>query len=68
MKLRGRYRLLVRGDLSKMTSTNASIAYLFERLLTGQAASISNLRNLGIEVRQLDDRDEIISVSEPDER
>ena len=64
MKLRGRYRLLVKGDLDKMGigySTNA-IGYLFERLLSGREAMMDNLAHMSIEVRQLADNDEIISV------
>ena len=62
MRLIGRYRLLVTGDTTKLPSTRNAISYLFDRLLSGQAAEMSNLNNLGIEVRQLEDKDEIVSV------
>ena len=68
MRLAGRYRILVTGDTAKLFATaGRPIAYLFERLLTGQSAVMTNLSNAGIEVRQLDDRDEIIRVPEPGE-
>lgn len=52
MRLIGRYRLLVK-DTTKLPNTRNAIAYLFERLLSGQGAEMSGLHNLGIEVRQL---------------
>lgn len=65
MRLIGRYRLVVKGDPGKVPSTNSAIGYLFERLLTGQAAEMGNLHSLGIEVRALEDGDEIVSVPPP---
>lgn len=65
MRLIGRYRLLVQGDTSKLPSTRNAIAYLFDRLLSGSEAQMGNLDNLGIEVRQLEDGDEIVSVPPP---
>lgn len=65
MKLIGRYRLLVKGDTNKLPSTRNAIAYLFDRLLSGDKAEMWNLNNLGIEVRQLEDNDEVISIPPP---
>lgn len=66
MRLIGRYRLLVKGDTSKLPSSHGpAVLYLFDRLLSGQEAEMRNLNNLGIEVRQLEDGDEIIYVPPP---
>lgn len=65
MRLIGRYRLLVKGDTTKLHSQRQTISYLFDRLLSGQEAAMWNLRNLGIEVRQLEDGDEVVSVPPP---
>jgi len=63
MRLIGRYRLLVTGDTAKVYwEADKSIGYLFGLLLMGREAGMWNLENAGIEVRLLDDRDEIISV------
>ena len=62
MRLIGRYRLLVTGDTTTLPSTRNAIAYLFDRLLSGQIAEMRNLNARGIEVRQLEDGDEIVGV------
>lgn len=67
MRLIGKYRLVVKGDPRQVPSTTSAIGYLFERLLTGQPADMSNLDNFGIEVRQLEDSHEIITVPPPDQ-
>lgn len=63
MRLLGRYRFLITGDTTKLhAEADKSIGYLFGRLLTGDEAAMWNIENAGIEVRQLDDRDEIIRL------
>ena len=65
MKLLGRYRFLITGDTQKtFQEADQSIGYLFARLLRGEEAAMRNIENAGIEVRQLGDRDEIITVPE----
>lgn len=54
MKLSGKYRIVITGDVSKIgggTSPDA-IGHLMQRLLTGQEAVMENLANLGITVRE----------------
>ena len=62
MKLRGRYRLLVKGDIDKFRVGYSTriIGHLFQRLLTGDDAH--QQVEPGIEVRELNDDDEIITV------
>ncbi len=65
MKLLGRYRFLITGDTRKtFQEADQAIGYLFARLLRGEEAAMQNIENAGIEVRQLSDRDEIITVPE----
>lgn len=58
MKLTGRARIVVELDLSQQRAgySTDGIGYLFERLLTGQEADMTNLANLGITVREVDTR------------
>ena len=57
MKLTGKYRIEVTGDIDKLGVgySHDAIGYLFHRLLTGQEAKMDNLANLGITVRLVDD-------------
>lgn len=65
MKLLGRYRFLITGDTCKtFQGQDQAIGDLFARLLRGEEAAMRNIENAGIEVRQLRDRDEIITVPE----
>jgi hypothetical protein len=57
MKLTGKYRILVTGDIDKLGVgyEHKSIGYLFGRLFSGEEAVMENLANLGITVELLDD-------------
>lgn len=63
MRLLGRYRFVITGDTRKtFQEADQAIGYLFARLLRGEEAAMRNIENAGIEVRHLDDRDEIIRL------
>lgn len=67
MKLHGKYRLLIEGDLDKLITAGGRnrdlIGYLLQRLLTGETASMSELAYWGISVVECDpDSDEFITI------
>jgi hypothetical protein len=68
MKLHGPYRLLVTGDVSKLGVgyDHSVIGYMFQRLLTGETAVMTNLENLGITVRLCGDEDEFVKIERLD--
>jgi hypothetical protein len=63
MKLTGKYRIVIEGDASNVgTASHDAIGYLFQRLLTGLEADMTNLSNLGITVRYPGEDDEFVRI------
>ena len=64
MQLTGKYRIVVAGDIAKLSvgQNNDAIGHLFQRLLTGEVAVMENLSNLGITVRYAGEDDEFVAI------
>jgi hypothetical protein len=58
MKLTGKYRLVIEGDIEEMCRHGRNkdmIGYILQRLLSGQEAAVEELDSWGIEVRLVDE-------------
>lgn len=64
MKLSGKYRIEISGDIEQLGLgyDHGAIGYLFQRLLSGEEAAMENLANLGITVRDVTGEDEFVAI------